>query len=36
VLLECNSAPFFVSFERLTGIGVSACLAEHLLTGRAA
>jgi glutathione synthase/RimK-type ligase-like ATP-grasp enzyme len=35
VLLECNSAPFFVTFERLTGIAVSARLAEHLLRGRA-
>jgi len=34
VLLECNSAPFFVGFEKLTGIAVSARLAEHLLKGR--
>lgn len=32
-LLECNSAPFFVEFERHTGIDVSSALAD-LLTGR--
>lgn len=32
-LLECNSAPFFVEFERRTGIDVSSALAD-LLTGR--
>lgn len=31
VLLECNSAPFYVGFERLTGIDVSSRLAAHLL-----
>jgi glutathione synthase/RimK-type ligase-like ATP-grasp enzyme len=31
MLLECNSAPFFVGFERLTGIEISSRLAEHLL-----
>jgi ribosomal protein S6--L-glutamate ligase len=30
VVLECNSAPFFVEFERLTGIAVSSALADHL------
>lgn len=32
-LLECNSAPFFVEFERQTGIDVSSAVAD-LLTGR--
>ncbi len=30
VLLECNSAPFFVGFEARTGIDVSGRLASHL------
>ncbi|MCE9592908.1 MAG: hypothetical protein K8S98_01840 [Planctomycetes bacterium] len=29
-VLECNSAPFFVEFERQTGIAVSSSLADHL------
>lgn len=33
VVLECNSAPFFVEFERHTGIDVSSALAD-LLTER--
>lgn len=33
-VLECNSSPFFVEFERLTGIDVSSALADHL-TSRA-
>lgn len=33
VLLECNSAPFFVAFERVTGVAVSSALAD-LLTAR--
>jgi glutathione synthase/RimK-type ligase-like ATP-grasp enzyme len=34
VLLECNSAPFFVEFERRTGIDVSSALADLLLGRR--
>jgi len=34
VLLECNSAPFFVTFERTTGIDVSSPLADLLLGRR--
>lgn len=34
VLLECNSAPFFVEFERRTGIDVSSPLADLLLGRR--
>ena len=34
VLLECNSAPFFVNFEARTGIDVSGRLAAHLLGKR--
>ncbi len=30
VVLECNSAPFFVEFERQTGVAVSSALADHL------
>lgn len=30
-LLECNSAPFFVEFERLTGVPVSGALADLLV-----
>ncbi|MCK6446502.1 MAG: hypothetical protein L6Q99_08940 [Planctomycetes bacterium] len=33
-VLECNSSPFFVEFERFTGIDVSSALADHL-TSRA-
>lgn len=33
VVLECNSAPFFVAFERVTGVPVSSALAD-LLTAR--
>lgn len=29
-VLECNSSPFFVEFERQTGIDVSSALADHL------
>jgi glutathione synthase/RimK-type ligase-like ATP-grasp enzyme len=36
VLLECNSAPFFVAFEARTGIDVSGRLATHLLAKRRA
>ena len=35
-LLECNSAPFFVNFERLTGIDVSSPLADCLIERRRA
>lgn len=31
VLLECNSAPFFVEFERRTGADIGSALADHLL-----
>jgi glutathione synthase/RimK-type ligase-like ATP-grasp enzyme len=31
VVLECNSAPFFVAFEASTGVDVSGRLANHLL-----
>jgi glutathione synthase/RimK-type ligase-like ATP-grasp enzyme len=31
VVLECNSAPFFLSFEQQTGWDVSSRLADHLL-----
>lgn len=31
VLLECNSAPFFVEFERRTGVDIGSALADHLL-----
>jgi glutathione synthase/RimK-type ligase-like ATP-grasp enzyme len=31
VLLECNSSPFFVELERLTGVDISSALADHLL-----
>ena len=31
VLLECNSAPYFVGFEAATGIEVSGYLANHLM-----
>jgi glutathione synthase/RimK-type ligase-like ATP-grasp enzyme len=31
VLLECNSAPFFVEFERRTGADIGGALADHLL-----
>jgi len=31
VVLECNSAPFFVAFEACTGVEVSGRLANHLL-----
>jgi glutathione synthase/RimK-type ligase-like ATP-grasp enzyme len=33
-LLECNSAPFFVEFERLTGVPVSGALADLLVERR--
>ena len=33
IILECNSAPFFVNFERMTGIPVSSRLAEYLVRG---
>ena len=32
LLLECNSAPFFVVFEAATGCDVSGRLADHLLS----
>lgn len=31
VLLECNSAPFFLSFEQQTGWDISSRLADYLL-----
>lgn len=31
LILECNSAPFFVNFERMTGIPVSSLLADYLV-----
>jgi glutathione synthase/RimK-type ligase-like ATP-grasp enzyme len=34
VVLECNSAPFFVAFEASTGIEVSGRLANHLMSIR--
>jgi len=30
-VLECNSAPFFVNFERMTGVPVSSRLADYLI-----
>jgi len=35
-LLECNSAPFFVEFERAAGVDVSSALADLLTEGRRA
>lgn len=35
-LLECNSAPFFVEFERRTGVPVSGALADLLVERRGA
>jgi glutathione synthase/RimK-type ligase-like ATP-grasp enzyme len=32
-ILECNSAPFFVNFERATGLDVSSRLATYLVKG---
>ena len=34
IILECNSAPFFVNFERMTGIPVSSRLADYLVRRR--
>ncbi len=34
LLLECNSAPFFVNFEKQTGVPVSSELATYLATPR--
>jgi glutathione synthase/RimK-type ligase-like ATP-grasp enzyme len=34
LVLECNSAPFFVEFERRTGLDVSGALADALLERR--
>lgn len=34
VLLECNSAPFFVNFEARTGLDISGKLADHLIGRR--
>lgn len=31
VILECNSAPFFVNFEKMTGIPISSRLADYLV-----
>jgi glutathione synthase/RimK-type ligase-like ATP-grasp enzyme len=31
IILECNSAPFFVNFEKMTGIPVSSRLADYLV-----
>ncbi|MEQ8763734.1 MAG: hypothetical protein RL885_07400 [Planctomycetota bacterium] len=31
LMLECNSSPFFVGFERSTGIDVASALADYLL-----
>jgi glutathione synthase/RimK-type ligase-like ATP-grasp enzyme len=36
VLLECNSAPFFVNFEARTGLDISGKLADHLVGRRPA
>lgn len=36
VLLEANSAPFFVNFEARTGLDISGRLADHLIGRRAA
>lgn len=33
-VLECNSAPFFVNFERMTGIPVAGRLADYLIGRR--
>ncbi|MBI5431225.1 MAG: hypothetical protein HZA52_00155 [Planctomycetes bacterium] len=33
-VLECNSSPFFVEFERSTGLAVSSALADHLTERR--
>jgi len=33
-ILECNSAPFFVNFERATGLPITARLAEYLARRR--
>jgi len=34
IILECNSAPFFVNFEKMTGIPVSSLLADYLVHRR--
>lgn len=34
IILECNSAPFFVNFESMTGIPVSSQLADYLVGRR--
>ncbi len=34
VILECNSAPFFVNFERATGLPITSRLAEYLARRR--
>ena len=34
VILECNSAPFFVNFERYTGLPITSRLAAYLARGR--
>ena len=34
VLLECNSAPFFVNFEARTGLDISGKLVDHLIGRR--
>jgi glutathione synthase/RimK-type ligase-like ATP-grasp enzyme len=31
IILECNSAPFFVNFERMTGLPIAGRLAEFLI-----
>lgn len=36
LLLECNSAPFFVNFEARTGLDISGKLADHLIGRRPA
>ena len=33
-VLECNSAPFFVNFEKATGLPITSRLAEYLARGR--
>jgi glutathione synthase/RimK-type ligase-like ATP-grasp enzyme len=34
IILECNSAPFFVNFESMTGVPVSSMLSEYLVGRR--
>ena len=34
IILECNSAPFFVNFERFTGLPITSRLAAYLARER--